>query len=1294
MGEKARSVAIISVILLSGLAGIFVYTPEPVSAYTPHDPIFIEGDENFTSANGVTGGNGTKADPYIIEGWSISNTSNELINGIEVRNTSAHFIIGNVSIELFWGAGIELNNVTNCTIYNVNIFGSPTYYVEGISASYCKDLKIINVYTDVDDGGQIILGSVRNCVVEKSNISSTLFLGSCVNVSAINNDIEIDYYVMVWECKEITIVSNNFTNGDRIDIRNTENLTFHNNSLTKNVKYGIDIYTTKNSFFTNNTVNSTALCFWLEYSDNNHFENNLLSSPTNAIAFRYSSYNSIVKNNFKGGGLSCFQSTNNNINGNVMDGTSNGIGFGTSSNNYISNNTITNITDYAIELRTSSNDNVISKNYISDNSDGIQLENSDGNIIHDNQIKNSDLGIDILPICKNLEIINNTIRNNNYGIKVEGNMVGSSSNLTINGNDIFFNSNRGVFLDYASKSQISNNNIKYNEVGIGFFATSHSFVSDNNLSFNEDAVTLTYYSSYNTIKNNSIFENTNIGIVISDTHYSTVSNNSFIRNNISGIKFYRANNNVIENNTVSYCNNEAIEFYESENNYICNNTVFGNGDNGFEIQFSENNFIINNTIFSNNYDGIQLNDFYESTIKDNRIYSNKHRGIYIGSSGFIEIFHNEFSDNDYGIYLSNSNYNKIYQNNFFNNTDQANGGKELNVWNEEYPYGGNYWSDYTGDDGLCGAGQNFSGADGIGDVPYSFSYSTKDNYPLMEPFQYRSASGPSGPQANVGIGYVNLSWDLPVITNGLKITNYIIYKGIKYDQLYRIDEIGNELFYNDTDVEPGEIYRYKVIARTEVDLSFPSRILEIVTVGKPGSPYLINITANKFSIVLEWTKPSWTGSNYGEIPIKNYRVYRCSNIDFKYDLLAELGNVNTYNDTDVELGIQYYYNITAVNAVGEGQPGFAFARIPEPPSMPTNLTAEPNGNGLYLTWNMPEDDGGSQVIKFRIYRSMETGIEEFHLDLDNYNVNGYTDYDVTAGITYYYRISASNRFYESDLSNEASALIQTFPGAPINVIAKNAPRSIRLSWSPPLSDGGSEIINYTIYKGTRSNKIDFYKVIEDVHFYNDDDVIDKVTYYYKIGAVNNLGEGPPSEKVWTIAELMPNKIPTVSISASNLSGKAPLTVEFNGTGSDTDGFIVSYYWNFDDGNTSSEQNPTYIFAREGTYYVKLIAVDNEDGVAIAMITIVVEPEISQPPTVEEDEKEKDGSSAWFIAPIAGIFICIIILILLLFLWLKTKEDEPQVTERVRILREPIAYRRLRRKKSVADEDFNEQELEE
>ena len=63
--------------------------------YTPHDPIYINGNYDFTSENGVTGGSGTYNYPYIIEDWEINASSKD---GMIIWNTSVFFEINNCCI--------------------------------------------------------------------------------------------------------------------------------------------------------------------------------------------------------------------------------------------------------------------------------------------------------------------------------------------------------------------------------------------------------------------------------------------------------------------------------------------------------------------------------------------------------------------------------------------------------------------------------------------------------------------------------------------------------------------------------------------------------------------------------------------------------------------------------------------------------------------------------------------------------------------------------------------------------------------------------------------------------------------------------------------------------------------------------------------------------------------------------------------------------------------------------------------------------------------------------------------
>jgi parallel beta-helix repeat protein len=105
------------------------------------------------------------------------------------------------------------------------------------------------------------------------------------------------------------------------------------------------------------------------------------------------------------------------------------------------------------------------------------------------------------------------------------------------------------------------------------------------------------------------------------------------------------------------------------------------------------------------------------------------------------IIGNTIINNGYGVALGHkARYNKVYGNNFVNNTIQAHDGtNQTNYWSHEYPYGGNYWSDYEqrypeAEDAHSGPHQNETGNDGIWDHPYSIDKGKQDTYPVIPEF--------------------------------------------------------------------------------------------------------------------------------------------------------------------------------------------------------------------------------------------------------------------------------------------------------------------------------------------------------------------------------------------------------------------------------------------------------------------------------------------------------------------------------------------------------------------------------
>src|SRR2546422_11687958 len=98
-------------------------TPIAVRSFTPHAPIFIDSDANFTAASGVTSGNGSAGNPYVIEGWDINAANGD---GVFVRSTTAHVILRNLFVHDGGPTyvGILILYASNVTVDHVNATSS------------------------------------------------------------------------------------------------------------------------------------------------------------------------------------------------------------------------------------------------------------------------------------------------------------------------------------------------------------------------------------------------------------------------------------------------------------------------------------------------------------------------------------------------------------------------------------------------------------------------------------------------------------------------------------------------------------------------------------------------------------------------------------------------------------------------------------------------------------------------------------------------------------------------------------------------------------------------------------------------------------------------------------------------------------------------------------------------------------------------------------------------------------------------------------------------------------------
>ena len=88
------------------------------------------------------------------------------------------------------------------------------------------------------------------------------------------------------------------------------------------------------------------------------------------------------------------------------------------------------------------------------------------------------------------------------------------------------------------------------------------------------------------------------------------------------------------------------------------------------------------------------------------------------------------------------------------------------------------------------------------------------------------------------------------------------------------------------------------------------------------------------------------------------------------------------------------------------------------PSSNQDFKATVHANGINLTWDPPQDDGGIDIDGYEIYKGSDSGKLTLVTTVEN---NFYLDTDVTDGKTYYYQVTALNDVGVGQKSPEISA---------------------------------------------------------------------------------------------------------------------------------------------------------------------------------------------------------------------------------------------------------------------------------
>lgn len=201
-----------------------------------------------------------------------------------------------------------------------------------------------------------------------------------------------------------------------------------------------------------------------------------------------------------------------------------------------------------------------------------------------------------------------------------------------------------------------------------------------------------------------------------------------------GLRLYGVNNVTIKNTNIKDFT-YSIYLDLTSDSVISGNNISANSFGGIELHDSSNNVISGNNIKANEWYGIGLYYSSNNLIEKNNITYN-YNGIRFDYSPNNTIYQNNLTHNFCGMGISNSSNNSIFHNNFVSNTNHVYCGSSIDAWDDGYPSGGNYWSDYNGTDLYSGIFQNETAGDGIGDTPHVVCEDNQDNYPLIKSYVF------------------------------------------------------------------------------------------------------------------------------------------------------------------------------------------------------------------------------------------------------------------------------------------------------------------------------------------------------------------------------------------------------------------------------------------------------------------------------------------------------------------------------------------------------------------------------
>ena len=221
----------------------------------------------------------------------------------------------------------------------------------------------------------------------------------------------------------------------------------------------------------------------------------------------------------------------------------------------------------------------------------------------------------------------------------------------------------------------------------------------------------------------------------------------------------------------------------------------------------------------------------------------------------------------------------------------------------------------------------------------------------------------------------------------------------------------------------------------------------------------------------------------------------------------------------------------------------------------TDLSTDPDGS--IMLWNWSFDDGSFSTEKEPTHQYADDGTYTIRLKVtDNLGVS-------------------NSESYTLNVRNTAPTVFFTFhPKVPLDI------QEVDFRDNSTDVDGSiakrNWFINNTLFDETSMFRYTFP---------------DDGEYTVTLTVTDDDGDNDSYSETISVQNVAPSAGFTYSTENDNLSKNKP--INFQDTSNDVDGSIISYYWDFGDGTTSTDKNPSHSYDADGRYKITLSITDND-----------------------------------------------------------------------------------------------------